>query len=74
MKTTRQFINVLLTSLLMIAPIINAKALAIVPGDSTTKKSSFEVGLYMGAEKTLNIILDIHTQRYITYGAQSIHE
>ncbi|MVM31444.1 hypothetical protein GO755_15470 [Spirosoma sp. HMF4905] len=65
MKTTRQFMNVLLLSILMTAPIINAQATGTAPSDSTTKPNSFEVGLYMGNDWTVNIMLAIYQPKQV---------
>ncbi|WP_093832385.1 hypothetical protein [Spirosoma endophyticum] len=66
MKTTTQHVmNVLLVSLLMAASVINAQAATLNPDDSTPKEHSFEVGMFMEAEWTVNLMLAIHQPKRI---------
>lgn len=57
--------NVLLVSLLMAASVINAQAATLNPDDSTPKEHSFEVGMFMEAEWTVNLMLAIHQPKRI---------
>ena len=67
MKTiTLLIMNVLLTGLLLTASGINAKATGIEPGDSVTTKSSFDVGLFMGPQWRLNLMLVIHRPGWVS--------
>ena len=53
--------NVLLVSLLLVIKAPDSLATtAAEPGDSLTKASSFEVGMYMGANWTINLMLAVH--------------
>lgn len=58
MKTTaRQFSNILIVSLLLAASAIRAQAISIKPGDSLQTERPFDVGMYMGPQWTINLML-----------------
>ncbi|GAB4033727.1 hypothetical protein GCM10028774_17690 [Spirosoma jeollabukense] len=57
--------NVLLVSLLMTVSGINAQAAIQNPDESTPKERSFEVGIFMEAEWTINLMLAVHQPKRI---------
>ena len=56
MKTIRQIRNALLISLLMATSAIHAQD--ITSGDSVTASKTFAVGMYMGPQWKINLLLD----------------
>ena len=57
--------NALLLSLLLVAPVINAQSVNIEPEDATSKVSSFEVGMFMESNWTINLMLAVHQPKRI---------
>ncbi|WP_460973314.1 hypothetical protein [Spirosoma migulaei] len=66
MKTTTQLImNALLLSLLLVAPALNAQPATNEPEDSLSKQSSFEVGMFMESNWTINLMLAVHQPKRV---------
>ena len=60
MRTTTQLLNVLLVALLLSATTSNAQPTNAESRDSLTRANSFEVGTYMGGNRTINLMVAIH--------------
>lgn len=61
MKTlAQQFRNALLVSLLTVASGINAQSIDTEPGDPVAKERSFDIGMYIGAQRKINLMLNVN--------------